>query len=311
MGDRLKGRNALVTGGGGGIGREIALALAAEGANVVINDYGVKVDGTSPTAMPAEKVAEEIRKMGGRAATNFGNVASFKDAEKMVKEVVDNFGRIDILCNIAGILRDRMVFNMSEEEWDGVINVHLKGSFNTIRHATPLMRQQRYGRIINVTSDAWRGTVGHCNYGAAKGGLTSLTYAIARELGRYGVTCNAICPMAGTRMTLSPETIAGFQQRLKAGLISQAQYDAFISIPGPEYIPPIVVYLVREASANINGQIFGCEGGRVSIFPEPVLSRSVYKTGKWTLDELEKIVPISLLQGYVNPAPPQPAEEKK
>lgn len=310
MGERLKGRNALVTGAGGGIGREIALALAAEGANVVVNDYGVKVDGTSPTALPAEKVADEIKKMGVKAIANFGDVSSFKDAEKMVKDCVDTFGRIDIICNVAGILRDRMVFNMSEEEWDGVIDVHLKGTFNTIRHATPLMRQQRYGRIINVTSDAWRGTVGHCNYGAAKGGITSLTYAVAREMGRYGVTCNAICPMAGTRMTLSPETIAGFQQRLKAGLITQAQYDAFISIPGPEFIPPIAVYLVREDSANINGQVFGCEGGRISIFPEPVLSRSIFKIGKWTLDELEKIIPISLLQSYVNPAPPQPPEKK-
>ncbi len=311
MGERLKGRNAVVTGAGGGIGREIALALAAEGANVVVNDFGVKVDGSAPTAMPAEKVAEEIRKLGVKAVANFGNVASFKDAEKIVKDCVDNFGRIDILCNIAGILRDRMVFNMSEEEWDAVLGVHTKGSFNLIRHASPFMRQQRYGRIINTTSDAWRGTVGHCNYGAAKGANTSLTYAIARELGRYGITCNAICPMAGTRMVLSPETLAGFKQRLKTGMMTQAQYDAAISMPGPEFIAPIVVYLVMEASGNINGQIFGCEGGRVSIFPEPVLSKSVYKIGKWTLDELEKIVPISLLQGYVNPSPPQAPEEKK
>ena len=135
MGERLKGRNAVVTGAGGGIGREIALALAAEGANVVVNDFGVKVDGSDPTAMPAEKVAEEIRKLGVKAVGNFGNVASFKDAEKIVKDCVDNFGRIDILCNIAGILRDRMVFNMSEEEWDAVLDVHTKGSFNLIRHA--------------------------------------------------------------------------------------------------------------------------------------------------------------------------------
>lgn len=311
MGDRLKGRNAVVTGAGGGIGREVALALAAEGANVVVNDYGVKVDGTSPTASPAEKVVEEIKKMGSKAVANFGNVANFKDAEKMIKDCVDNFGRIDILCNIAGILRDRMVFNMSEEEWDAVIAVHLKGSFNTIRHASPLMRQQRYGRIINTTSDAWRGTVGHCNYGAAKGGLTSLTYAIARELGRYGVTCNAICPMAGTRMVLSPETIAGFQQRLKTGMMTQAQYDAAINMPGPEFVAPVVAYLVREASGTINGQIFGAEGGRISIFPEPALARSIFKIGKWTQDELEKIIPSTLLQGYVNPAPVVQPEEKK
>src|SRR3972149_5567150 len=256
MGKKLANKAAVVTGAGRGIGREIALFLAGEGARVVVNDPGVTRDGAGQDSKPADEIVAEIKKRGGEAVANYDSVVDFAAAERIINSCAEKFGRIDILVNVAGILRDRMVFNMSEEEWDAVLDVHLKGSFNLIRHASPLMRQQRYGRIINTTSDAWRGTVGHCNYGAAKGGLTSITYAIAREMGRYGVTCNGICPMAGTRMVLSPETVAGFKQRLKAGMMTQAQYDAAVNMPGPEYIAPIVAYLVREASGNINGQVF-------------------------------------------------------
>lgn len=296
MAKRLSGKNAVVTGAGRGIGREIALALAVEGANVVVNDLGVKVDGTTPSGGPAEEVVEEVKRLAVKAVFNPEDVSNFHGAERLINTCVENLGSIDILCNIAGILRDRMVFNMSEQEWDSVLAVHLKGTFNCIRHATPFMRKQRWGRIINVTAPAWKGTIGQCNYGAAKGGIASLTFSIALEMGRYGVTCNAISPFAATRMTLSPETIAGIEARLKAGLITQAEFDNFKNLPGPEYIPPIVVYLAGEKAYNINGRVFGCGGGKVSLYSHPEEIKQIYKKEKWTVEELEEMVPGFLLK---------------
>jgi NAD(P)-dependent dehydrogenase (short-subunit alcohol dehydrogenase family) len=221
MSEKLKGKSGVVTGSGRGIGREIALAMAGEGANVVVVDPGVARDGSATNAAPADEVVDEIQKKGGTAIANYGSVVDFKAAESIIKSCVDKFGRIDFLVNCAGILRERMIWNMSEEEWDAVIAVHLKGTFNCSRHACVFMREQKAGRIINLTSDAWRGTVGQCNYGAAKGGIVSLTRAIAREMGRFGVTCNALCPVAATRMTMTEEVKAGMKKRLEAGLITK------------------------------------------------------------------------------------------
>ncbi len=314
MGDGLKGRNAVVTGAGRGIGREIALALGREGANVLVNDLGASITGTEAAATPADEVVAEIKKMGVSAAANYESVTDFDAAERIIKACVDNFGRIDILVNVAGILRDRMLFNMSEEEWDAVIAVHLKGTFNTTRHASRLMREQKWGRIINTTSDAWRGTVGHANYGAAKGGIVSFSYAVAREMGRYGVTCNVICPIAATRMTLSDEVKEGFKKRLDAGLVTKERYDEIMSIPPPEFVPPVAVYLASDHAVDINGAVLGCGGGRVALYSEPVEIRGIYKDhqkdGPWTMDELKDLVPKTLLTGYVNPAPAA-AEEAK
>ena len=312
MGERLKGRSAVVTGAGRGIGREIALALAAEGAGVVVVDPGVSRGGTSSDVAPADEVVAEIKKKGGKAIANHNSVADFKAAEGIINSCVESFGRIDILVNCAGVLRERMVWNLPEEDWDIVIAVHLKGTFNCSRHAAGVMRGQRYGRIINVTSDAWRGTVGQSNYGAAKGGIVSFTRSIARELGRYGITCNAIAPMAATRMTLTEEVKAGWQKRYEAGLITKEHLDELLNMPGPEYIAPIVVYLASDEAANINGQVFHIEKGRVAIYSEPVEARAIYKTearGMWTFDDLEEDVPKTLLVGYTNPAPPE--EEHK
>lgn len=309
MGNKLKGRSAVVTGAGRGIGREISLALAAEGANVVVNDPGVGRGGAGNDAAPADEVVAEIKKRGGKAVANYGSVAEFASAEKIIQDCVKNFGRIDILVNGAGVLRERMIFNMTEDDWDTVLTIHLKGAFNMSRHASGLMREQKFGRIINITSDAWRGTVGQCNYGAAKGGLVSLARAIARELGRSGVTANCIAPVAATRMTMTPEVKAGIDKRLATGIITQARHDELMDMPGPEFVPPIVVYLCTDEAANINGQVFGCNGGRVALFCEPVEIRGIYKNykkdGPWTLDELSRLVPQTLLVGYVNPAPPE------
>ena len=189
-----------MTGAGRGIGRGIALLLASEGANVVVNDYGASVDGAQPSDGPAAEVAEEIKKAGGNAVPNFDTVATVEGGENLLKTALDIFERLDILINVAGILRDRMIFNMTEEEWDGVIAVHLKGHYCTTKPAAVIFRQQRGGRNINFSSGSGlNGNPGQANYGAAKAGIAGFTRVVARDLGRYGVTCNAISPGAMTR----------------------------------------------------------------------------------------------------------------
>lgn len=309
MGEKLKGKNAVVTGAGRGIGKEIALALAAEGANLVVVDPGVSRSGEGLDSAPADEVVTEIKKGGGNAVANNNSVADFQAAEEIINHCIQSFGRIDILINVHGNLRDKMIWNMSEDEWDSVIDVHLKGTFNTCRHACAKMREQRNGRIINVTSDAWRYTVGHVNYGAAKGGVVSLTRSIAREMGRYGVTANCFAPIAATRMTFNDEVKAGMKKRIETGLVTKEMYEGFMSMPGPEHIPPIVVYLATEEAGNINGQIFHVEKGRVGIYSEPTEVRMIFNSGEvWDLDELIRLVPTSLLVGYTNPAPPEQAK---
>lgn len=310
---KLQGKNAVVTGAGRGIGREIALALAAQGVGVLVNDPGVARNGSGGDLSPAEVVVAEIRGAGGKAFDSFDSVTDFHSSERIIRSCVEQLGSIDILVNCAGVLRERMIFNMSEEEWDAVIAVHLKGTFNCCRHACVFMKDQRSGRIINVTSDAWRGTVGQSNYGAAKGGIVSLTRAIAREMGRYSVTCNAIAPMAATRMTVTPEVKAGWKKRYEAGLITKDFLESLLNMPGPEHVAPFVCYLASDEAANINGQVFHVEAGRVSIYSEPVEVKTVYrnyqKEGMWTLEELIDIVPKTLLIGYVNPAPPEVVQQ--
>ena len=305
MGERLKGKNAIVTGAARGVGREVALALAAEGAKVMVNDLGGNVDGTGTSIEPANEVVEEIRKRGGVAIANFENVADFTAAERIIKSCVENFGKLDILVNVAGVLRDRMIWNMTEEEWDTVITVHLKGTFNTCRHACRLMKDQGSGRIINTTSGAWLGVTAHVNYCAAKGGIVSLTRAIAREMGRFGVTCNCYTPFAATRMTLTEEVKTSWKKRLEAGLMAQEHYDNMLKMPGPEGAVPIVLYLATDESANVNGQVFWSSTGKLALYSEPVETKTIYRDGQWTLDELIELFPNTLGQNLINPAPPE------
>lgn len=310
---RLKGKSAVVTGGGRGIGKEVALALAAEGAEVVLADSGVARDGTEADSLPADEAVREIQRKGGVAIASYESVADFDAAQRIIQACVDTFGRIDILVNCAGILRERMIFNMTPEEWDAVIKVHLYGTWNCCRHACIYMREQGWGRIINATSDAWRGAPGQCNYAAAKAGIVGLTRAIAREMGKYGVTCNAIAPVAATRMIQDEKVKAGWQKRYEAGLLSKEQLDAWLNMAGPEWVAPFVVYLATDGASNINGQVFHVEAGRISMYSEPQEIRSVFrnyeKEGKWSIDELAEIVPPTLLAGYVNPAPPEARNE--
>jgi NAD(P)-dependent dehydrogenase (short-subunit alcohol dehydrogenase family) len=301
MGDWLKDRVAIITGSGQGIGKAIALAMAREGARVVTNNRRAGTKGGD-----AETVAGEIKAMGGQAAPFFGSVSEFGEAEKLIKTAVDSFGRVDILVNNAGADAPRMVWNMSEEEWDRCLDSYLKGSFNCIRFASALMREQGWGRIINTTSTAWLGTVGHCNYGAAKAGIVGLTRAVAREVGRYGITCNAYAPTAATRFTLSDEVVAGFKKRYEAGLMTKERFEELTNPPAPETIAPFIVYLCTDAAADINGQVFDITGGNIAIYSEPAKKKAIdKKEGLWTLEELIDLVPKVLLEGYKNPAPPQ------
>ena len=301
MGDRLKGKVAVVTGAGRGIGRGEALALAAEGAKVVVNDLGGAADGTGADKAPADEVVAEIKKMGGEAVANYDSVVTMEGGEKIIKAAIDNFGRLDILVNNAGVLRDRMVFNMTEEEWDTVISVHLKGHFACAKPACVVFRQQRSGRIINTSSISGVGNMGQANYSAAKEGIVGFTRTVARDMGRYGITCNALRPAAATRLTLSPELKAAREKRAAAGLGAESDAGQLL----PEAIAPFVVFLCTDEAANINGCTFQIRGGEVHLMTDPVAIKSIYKAGIWTVDELCKLAPMSLALGLVNPSPPK------
>jgi NAD(P)-dependent dehydrogenase (short-subunit alcohol dehydrogenase family) len=300
----LEGRVAIITGAGRGIGRGMALLFAQEGAKVVVVDPGVNVDGTGTDAGPADQVVAEIKDAGGEATPCYESVATMDGGEKIVKTALDAYGKLDILVNNAGILRDRMIFNMTEEEWDAVIAVHLKGHFCCTKPASVVFRQQRYGRIINFSSvSGLVGLPGQANYGAAKSGIAGFTRVVARDLGRYGVTCNAISPGASTRMT---QTIPDAARRrgAQAG-VQRPQQPAPVS-RDPEMVAPMAAYLASDDAWNINGYIFAVAGGSVSVLHHPVAMRTLWKPAMWTVDELADMVPSQLLAGVPNPAPPPP-----
>jgi NAD(P)-dependent dehydrogenase (short-subunit alcohol dehydrogenase family) len=311
---RLEGRTAVVTGSGRGIGRAVAMLLAAEGAKVVVNDPGVSLDGSGTDNGPAAQVVEEIRAAGGTAVPNFDSIATVEGGENLVKTALDNWGRLDIVVNVAGILRDRMIFNMSEQEWDDVIAVHLNGHFNTIKPASILMRQQRFGRIVNYSSiSGLGGNPGQANYGAAKAGIAGLTRVVARDLGRYGVTCNAIAPGANTRMTAS---VSDQSRALRAGVsggggaggaaVEDIRRPEMPELRDAEYVAPMTVWLCTDAAWDVNGKVFHVAGGNVSLASEESAGKTIAKAGMWSVDELATMVPNILMNGVPNPAPPAP-----
>lgn len=287
----LEGKIAVVTGADRGIGRGEAITLAAAGAKVVVNDLGGGGDGVGSDAAPAQQVVEEIKAAGGEAVASLDSVAEVESAERIIQTAIDNFGRIDILVNNAGILRDRMVFNMSDEEWEIVQKVHLYGHFYCARVACRHMRTQKWGRIINTSSSAGLGsTFGQANYGAAKEGIIGLTRQIARDMGRYNTTCNAIRPTAATRLTLNPELIAAWE---KAGLTSLKER---VEANQPDDLAPFIVFLCTEAASNISGRTFAVSGREIGLYSEPILEKTLYQKDRWTVEELIEIIPETLGQ---------------
>jgi NAD(P)-dependent dehydrogenase (short-subunit alcohol dehydrogenase family) len=273
----LDGRVAIITGAGRGIGASLARIMAAEGCAVVVNDLGGEVDGSGGDARPAEQVVEEIVAAGGVAKADFSDVADHAAAEGIVEAALDEFGKLDVLVNVAGILRDRMVFNMSEDEWDAVIRVHLKGTFNTSKHAAVYWRKERRGkyRIINFTSGSGlHGAPGQPNYAAAKLGIVGFTYSLANSLGPYGVTANAIAPGAATRMTAS---IPGERRR-------NMGFDQEDPRRSPDNIAPPVVFLASEESDWLNGRVIGASGYRISLYNNPEVIREIASPEPWNLD---------------------------
>lgn len=302
MGDRLKGKVAVVTGSGQGIGRATAVEMAREGAKLITNNRKPGTEGGD-----AQTTSDEITSMGGEAVPVFADVSDPADAKGIIQAAVDTFGRIDILCNIAGIDRPKMMWNMSEEEWDHVLGVHLKGTFNLTRHAAPLMKEQRYGRIINCGSEAYQGDTGHINYTAAKGGIVGLSRGIARELGTFGVTCNVFIPRASTRMVQGEEIIEGIQKRVGAGLISKEKADEMAedTMP-PEYFTSFLAFLASQEAGYINGQVFLTTPGALGLFSQPaIVIQAQYEEGPWTFEQCAHIVKDRLMVNRFNPAPKQ------
>jgi NAD(P)-dependent dehydrogenase (short-subunit alcohol dehydrogenase family) len=274
---KLDGRVAIVTGAGRGIGAGVARLLAREGARVVVADLGVALDGSSPDSTPAHAVVNEIKAAGGEAVANLDDVADFQAAERLIRQAIDTFGKLDVVVNVAGILRDRMVFNMSEQEWDAVVRVHMKGTFNTAHYASAYWREQRnpegHFRLINFTSGSGlHGAPGQPNYAAAKMGIVGFTYSCANALGRYGVTSNAIAPGAATRMT---ESVPDERRR-------QPQDGDERS---PDNVAPTVAFLASEGSDWCTGQVLAARGYEIGLYNKPQLLSQILTDGPWHLDK--------------------------
>jgi len=292
---KLDGKVAIVTGAGRGLGWAISKGLAAQGAAVVVNDLGVTLAGDKEPSSPADQVVADIKAAGGKAAVNYGNVAKWSDAEALVKQAIKDFGKLDILVNVAGILRDRMIFNMAEEEWDAVLNVHLKGTFNCSRFASVHMRERKHGRIINISSAAALGSPGQPNYAAAKAGILGLTFSCANALGKYGITANAIMPQAATRMTdLVPRDRMG-------GAHIPTSETAEGTPSDPANVAPIIIYLASDEAAEVNGQIFGSEGYRILRYRHIFWDKVIYNNGPWDIDNLFKVMKRTLARDLEKP----------
>jgi NAD(P)-dependent dehydrogenase (short-subunit alcohol dehydrogenase family) len=282
----LDGRVAIITGAGRGIGREHALLFAAEGAKVVVNDLGGAMDGTGDDRTPAEQVVDEIKAMGGEAVANADNVGDWEGGQRLIKTAIEAFGDLHVLVNNAGILRDRVLVNMTEEEWDSVINVHLKGHFVPMRFAATYWREQtKSGKtvkasVINTSSTSGLlGNPGQANYGAAKAGIGALTVITAQELTRYGVRVNGIAPAARTRLTESTPGLGD--------IVKPPEDPGRFDIWDPANVSPLVAWLATE-NCPANGKMFFVQGGSVKVMTGWTMGEGVDRSDRWTVEELDR-----------------------
>jgi NAD(P)-dependent dehydrogenase (short-subunit alcohol dehydrogenase family) len=279
----IDGRVAIITGGGRGIGASISRLFAAEGASVVINDLGGHTDGTGADAGPATELAEEIVAAGGAAVADGGDIGDVATGERLVDTAVKEFGKLDIVVNVAGILRDRMIFNLTEADWDEVIRVHLKGHYSTVRPASAYWREQRnpqgHYRVINFTSvSGLDGSPGQPNYAAAKMGIVGLTYSLAQGLARYGVTANAIAPGAATRLTA---TVPSDKRVVREDRPSEEDLER-----SPDNIAPVALYMASEQSDWLTGRVVSSSGYEVGLYENPQIIRQISSTAPWEYDKL-------------------------
>jgi NAD(P)-dependent dehydrogenase (short-subunit alcohol dehydrogenase family) len=298
---KLDGKVAVVTGAARGVGRGEAMLLAAEGASVVVNDLGAERDGQGSTSAPAQAVVDDIVAAGGQAVANGDDIADWAGGRRLIEQALDTYGRLDILVCNAGILRDRMIFSLEEDDWDAVMRVHLKGHFVPLRHACAHWRQLAKSRgepvggriVLTASTSGLYGNPGQANYGAAKSGIAGMSIIVAREMARYGVTCNAICPRARTRMTeeIFPEPTDG-------------SFDVY----HPDNVAPWVAYLATDDAAHISGQTFLLWGGTVELLQPWIAVNEIKKDGRWTVEELAK-ASIDLFAGRSTDPPPIPKVE--
>jgi NAD(P)-dependent dehydrogenase (short-subunit alcohol dehydrogenase family) len=295
----LDGKVAVVTGGGRGIGRAEGIALAEAGASVVVNDLGSDISGLGASREPADEVVQEIVKQGGKAVANYESVADFGGAGRIIQQAVDTFGRLDILVNNAGIIGPDSLDEHSSEEFGRVIAIHLTGTFNTCKHAVPHMKAQNYGRIINTVSNAWNLPTGLVGYAAAKGGTTSLTWALAFELRPYGITVNAIAPFGKTRV--DGPGMAREAKKFEAGGMTKERLNKTARDVDPRYSTPALLFLLTPEADEINGCILRNGGGKISRFNHPEETMAVWrdyeKDGPWTVDQLRQLLPSTLFAG--------------
>ncbi len=328
MGKNLEGKVAVVAGSGQGIGRAIALQLASEGAKVVTNnrkpgstgmafitdeqlaalneqDRKWLLDGIASEKGDAETTARKIKEMGGEAVPFFGDMSDFSAAEQCIKTAVDSFGKIDILVNVVGTFGFSKIWEMSEETWDHVCGIKPKAHFNTIRHALPYMIEQKWGRIVNCTSGAFSGSDKHTNYATANAGVLGLTWSVAQEVYKFGITCNAFAPAARTRAAYELESyirVVG-KEESPMGYSTVSIMDVS---PPPEDLAPFVAYLTTEEAGHISGSVFFLGGNGINMYGELKMEKTLFKYGdRWTVDELKKQAPGALFRGYRSPAAPR------
>ena len=303
MAQELSGKVAIITGAGHGIGRATAMAMAAHGASVVVNDLGGEKDGSGASVGPADDIAKLIRDAGGQAVANYESVADHAGAGRIVQTAIDAFGRLDILVNNAGNQSHAPIWELRPEDFDSVIAVHLKGCYSTVHHASKIMMQQRSGRIVNLFARSiglYRG--GHSCYSAAKAGIIGFTHAVASELGPYGITVNCVAPgPTASRMAERFTAEARSPEGIRDPVLRK---NAFLGVVEPNNIATFISYLASDAAADINGQAFHCYGPHIGWFPPMDVTTPIFKDGDWTIEELAQYVPIIMPRAMENPAPP-------